>query len=428
VTLWPRTDKTLDDRGTRWPILYDLDREAFRLPPRRGEPPVTWIELWRLFDGRGFYEQEKRLIDAGKEIERQRAAELRDVFEEYVIPLIPIQSEDLEQVTESFRRVNSQGTKMSEIHMVNAVAQAGGPDVGRRLDALREDLASLGWGEIDRQVLLNTAKVAVGIDYYRSNPQEIRKRLQESPARLDELLPALTRAIRFLEQECGVAGPRMLPYDPQLVLLAEAARVAGRDLSGEVANRLRLWFWQTTYTEYFTGATNAKLRRAVAHVVNIATRDGPSAPDDLDNLVYCINTPRAGSVRTIAFLLFLATLKPCSLDGELPAARLLAQNGIDAAPKIIREREVPQDVEIGGVGNRWIMPPDLSDSVRRAIEQGQPPMLIPWSRLLDGHAFTERAAHSLGQGDIVMALAEREVELQRREGAFVRGLGLEYAA
>jgi hypothetical protein len=429
--LWPRTREPLSEEGTRWPILYDLENENFRLSSssRRADPPVTQIEPWRLFDGRGFYEHEKRLIEAGKETERKRAEELRDAFEDYVIPIFPIQSEDLEQVTETFRRVNSQGTKMSELHMVNAIAQGPEMDVGYRLGALREELAALGWGDVDRQVLLNTAKIAVGLDYYRSDPQQIRKNLEAAPASFDEILPALQRAIRFLTEECGVAGPRMLPYDPQLVLLAEAARKRGADLTGtgEVVRRLRRWFWQTTYTEYFTGASNAKIRRAVNHVVQIATNGGEAEPEDLDRRVDPIDAPRANTVRTTAFLLFLATLKPCSIDGELPAAHLLAQGGLDAAPKIIREREAPPGVDTRGIENRWLVPPSQSDAVREAIKLGQASIQVPWNRLLDGHAFTEEAAAALARGDLGAALRLRKDELRLREERFLKDLGLEYA-
>jgi hypothetical protein len=427
--LWARAHQPVSDEGTRWPLLYDLENESFRLSPRRGSPPVTCIELWRLFDGRGFYEYEKRLIDAGHEKARQRAEELRDRFEDYVIPLFPIQSEDLEQVTETFRRVNSQGTRMSELHMVNAVAHSPGMEVGQRLSALREELASLEWGTLDPQVLLNVAKVAVGIDYYRADPQQIRKRLEASPERFDELRLALKRAIRFLSNECGVAGPRMLPYDPQLVILTEAARQRGADLDGEVASRLRRWFWLTTYTEYLTGATNAKLRRSVAHVVRLATHDdGDPEPPDLDRRVEAVDTLRGNSVRTTAFLLFLATQKPCSTSGELQASRLLAQAGLDAVPKIIREREAPEGLDTTGIENRWLVSPEESDAVRDAIKQRQSLLQVPWTRLLDGHAFTEEAAAALGRNDLSTALRLRREELHRRERLFVEGeLGLEYA-
>lgn len=322
--------------------------------------------------------------------------------------------------------MNSQGTKMSELHMVNAVAQAPEMDVAGRLAALREELGTHGWGELDPQVLLNSAKVAVGIDYYRSDPQQIRKKLEAEPARFDELLPALTRAIRFLGEACGVAGPRMLPYDPQLVLLAEAARRRGSEFPEEVVDRLRRWFWQTTYTEYFTGATNAKLRRSVAHVAAIATNGGESEPLDLDRRVDPITTLRANSVRTIAFLLFLATQRPCSTDRELSAAHLLATSGIDAAPKIVRERDAPVGLHTAGIENRWLLPPQESDVVREAIERGQSSLTVPWARLLDGHAFTEAAAKALARRDVATALDARRAELRRREQVFVESFGLEY--
>lgn len=72
--LWARTLGVVSKDDTRWPLLFDTERETFRLSPRRGDVPVTCIELWRLFDGRGFYEHEKRLIDAGREIERKSSA------------------------------------------------------------------------------------------------------------------------------------------------------------------------------------------------------------------------------------------------------------------------------------------------------------------------------------------------------------------
>ena len=152
----------------RWPVYYDLDPDpevgGFTLLRRRQrQAPLTWLPLSILLVPKRLYAFQKKLMDAGEVDASERAEALANSVKDYQIPIVPLVSEDLDLVTDSFVRVNSQGKPMRETHMVRALAYSQF-DVEDRLAVLRERLATRGWGELDDQILLNTLKIRFGLE------------------------------------------------------------------------------------------------------------------------------------------------------------------------------------------------------------------------------------------------------------------------
>lgn len=78
-----------------------------------------------------------------------------------------------------------------------------------------------------------------------------------------DILPAKTSSApsaRWIGS-ANVRGPAVLPYNYQLVLLADALRDTVI-LSDEQRSRLRLWFWATALGEYFRGISKSLFERA----------------------------------------------------------------------------------------------------------------------------------------------------------------------
>jgi hypothetical protein len=127
--------------GVRWPIWYDLAAEPgdrpFRFLPINRPAPPTWLPMYALLEPRRLYEHQKRLLDAGLDDAALQAESLANRFKDYQIPLVPLVSEDLRLVTDSFVRVNSGGKRMNESHMVRALAYADDCNVEGKIAALR---------------------------------------------------------------------------------------------------------------------------------------------------------------------------------------------------------------------------------------------------------------------------------------------------
>ena len=235
-------------------------------------------------------------------------------------------TDELDTVTDAFVRINSQGKRMTEAHMLRALTHLDTIDTDQRFAEVRGRLETLGWGELDDQILVNVLKCLLELDVYGSDVRHLRNHLKLDPRLLDDLGDAMEEAVAALV-DIGVRGPSALPYAYQLVAMAAiAAREPGRLAEPAVQKRLRRWFWITTYTEHFTGITGNGIRESIEDLVLALYLDEPYRPLTHGGpLAEPLAELRMPSVRGRAFLLFLA-----QLPGD-PAARrrrqaLLASN------------------------------------------------------------------------------------------------------
>lgn len=290
----------------RWPLYYELgttEGRAFRLPPRPREPvPGHWLPLDILFDSRALYRFRDGLYKRGDDTHADEAERIANVFKDYIIPVVPLISDDLDLVTDAFVRINSSGSPMTEAHMLRALTyKKGARDT---FEGFAEIVAALGpsWDDLPEQTLVNCLKAALGLDVYRSSVREIERHLRNDAEALGRLKVAVLEAVSLLEA-MGVGGWAALPYAYQLVTLVALAFNSPRSVRDR-SMLLRRWFWRTTYAEHFTGATGGKIQ----HGIELLSKTDPDLEELCSSLsIYTTRgLLRKGTVRAKAFLLFLA--------------------------------------------------------------------------------------------------------------------------
>lgn len=400
-----RVPASPDDKS-RWEVYYELgskERPAFRLKPKRGEPPPHWLPLEILFDGDRLFDFTQAQRAQGKRDLARQAESLANVFKDYIIPVVPLITEELDTVTDAFVRINSQGKGMSEAHMLRALTHLKPTDTVRRFAEVRAGLQTRGWGGLDEQVLVNVLKAMLDLDVYAAGARRVHELLATNPMPLDALGPALEEVAEALFH-VGVFGPAALPYAYQFVVLAAvAAKSPGVLLQSGAAEKIRWWFWCSTYGEHFTGATGSRIRGTIGFLARLLRGDAtPDIPEDAEPL-HQFWLP---SVRTLAFLLFLAEL-PGGADarrrrrvqlgvGDTRAAALLYPGAPPANP-----------------GNRVIASPEELRSIRNALRSGQGFT----SAMADEFAIPEEAARVLPDWDAF--LEARRKWLFEREKEFI---------
>ena len=256
-----------------WEILYDLENEDFLLKDDV-DANTVYVSLRVLLDSVESLRFQRRLIGLPNAEELVgRFEELASAFQRYKIPIIPIVTDDLDQATFAFQRVNSQGTDMSQVHMIHALTWSADFDLNSRLEEIQNDkLARLGWQGIDNQLILTTCKALLDLDILESNADTISQAFRKEPPILDEAVEHLVRAIDFLTRYCGITSPKLLPYSPLLPLLADGLRFIGEP-SEESEEALGYWFWWTIYIGLSGGSNASRMRRA-AETVRRMSRDG----------------------------------------------------------------------------------------------------------------------------------------------------------
>lgn len=414
-----------DTEADSWTVYFDLEDREFRLPTRQSSaPPETWFPLSILFDPFQLYEFQKRLLESGVSKNLvHRAESLTNTFKDYNIPMVPIVTDDLDLVTESFQRVNSAGTDMDQVHMVSALTWTGDFDLNERMQEIQEALGQEGWQDLEEKIILNTCKAALGLDVYRSEVKAIREALKDDPEVLDRATSLLLAAARFLRESCNVFGPATLPYSFQITLLAEAIRLGTRNLQQELTpdliEALQRWFWITTYTEYFAGINSTRLSLEFEHLRGVAIRgDDPRPPGLPNNKVRATRRFDFRAARSRALSLRLAELS----ENPEQSFRLLAEHGKDAAPMLVPSRKVKDREVAQEPANRIVVSPAELLSLRKQLLND--PLGDP--QVLERHAIDSEAAKALARQDWKCFVECRRRRLDEIEREFVQDLDLEY--
>ncbi len=413
-----------DEKADDWPVYFDLKEREFVPPRKRGTSPRHWLPLSILFDPFKLYEFQKLLVEEeGDRILMNRAEALASAFKDYCIPVVPIVTDDLELVTESFQRINSAGTRMDQVHMVSALVWRSDFDLNERIEGIREGLGAVGWQDLEARMILNTCKAALGLDIYEAEAKAIQAALVKSPGVLDEAAENIKAAADFLREDCGVYGRWSLPYSYQIVFLAEALNCSQGPLSEELRENLRHWFWTTTYGEYFAGGSYSRHRRALDQLRLVAAGGADWRPPGVVSRITSPLRFNIRSARTKALALRLAELGPIDPAGSENPGQLLADHGGNAMAVIVPSSEIARASE--RPENRVLVHPRHTLALRQALRAER---ADGDTQLLASHAIDEEAAEALVAADYDRFLSLRRQRLIRIEKGFVEKLGFEYEA
>ena len=416
--------ETDDSSEARWPMYFDLRDQRFKLEPRTSDAPATWLPLSIVFDPYKLYEFEKKLFDHKHHELAEQARNLADTLRDYQIAVVPIVTEELGVVTTSFQRINSAGTKMSEVHMVNALTWSQEFDLNDRISRVQKELEVVGWGDLDGETILNTCKALLGVDVYDSRLEDITKEVEQRQYVIEEAGTRLTDAARFLDRSCHIRGPAMLPYRLQMVFIASVLRPPSED---EELLALRRWLWVTTYLEYFGPGINAtKVRNELERLPLVLEGGTPVPPGSMKRTVFSRRFDfRAARSRAMAVR--MAELEPRLPNGQrFDAFQLLADAGHKALPFVIHTSGIRSSAE-----SRVVLPQNELLSLRELMRpRPQISLFMEGSEdphtILQSHAIDPEACDALADGRVNSFLCLRRQRLFDIERVFVESLGLEY--
>ena len=323
-----------------WCVYCDLDNQEFLRAPAGGVEP-RHFPVRSLLNTAGFFTACRRIeqeVDNRNLAQRwlDEADRLASAFRDYQLPLIHIREADLDCAVTVFARLNRTGRKMTADEMVSALTYREGQfHLARKLDEFKDELEKMGFGNLDRVLLLRAVLAALDRDIYAKDWADLMVK-EEVRARLPEVFESaaggIVDALEFLE-DLGVTSDRLLPYGLQLVLLGEFFRLCPRP-AAEVVELLNRWFWVTSFTGWFGGVNTAQATHALSEIRNLARGTGTGfSVVDLDAPAQPFPERFDGrSARVRAFLLYLASLQPRSLRGaeSLDPGQLLATRGTRA--------------------------------------------------------------------------------------------------
>lgn len=407
-------------------VFFDLEEGTFVEERRKSEREKHWLPVSILLDPYKLDPFKVRLArDLGKDGRRlgQVADDLATRFKDYTLPVTPLASEDLEFVTESFRRVNSAGTAMSEVHMVHALSWTRELDLVSQLEDVQRRFTERGWDGLSSESILTTCKALVGLDPARAHPDELKKHVRENRSILPRVEKCLLSATEILSQ-VNVRSLKTLPYEYQLVVLAFVASRHGDELPTKLHQGLVTWFWYVTYTAYLNNLVS--LRKVIQSINRNSPNDGVPIPTDADRRVLPIQRINFHTGRTRAFALQLARVGPLNPSGnKSDPGEILARHGGDALVpllprRLVRGRESAPE-------NRVLIEPTRAEAIRElCLEDTSNATAAQRRRILRSHLITQAAENALTEKRYTDFLDLRREEIDRVEREFVGDLQLQF--
>ncbi|MCK5798182.1 MAG: DUF262 domain-containing protein [Deltaproteobacteria bacterium] len=407
-----------DEENTYFPIAVDLrvdlsELKLLSLDEDTSAEDLSYaLRLSDAMDSRRFLKRLRgleQLEERDMLVERAEAVATR--LREYKIPVVPFVSDDLQEVTRAFQLINSQGTPMSIVHMVNALSWREGFRLLDELEGCREDLAVLGWAGVDEKILLRCFAVTVGLDAYEFDVTEFAEKLVAKQDARRHVVAGLGKVAASLRESCGIYAPELVPYSVQVLVLFSALRDID-DLSEEMQQRAGNWLWYTTYLEAFSGSISASMIKRVVEELKDALKGEPLAwshrgkrerrpfPRSFDF--------RHARSRAMALLLARMQSEEQGDGASKVFFELLAHQGANAMPNLVpTTRSGPWRRRLGG---RFLVDPKDVLVLKNEFDRG-----LEAAEELRGHGVSGEALEAFVEQDYKAFVEMRSKELEERE-------------
>lgn len=397
-------------------VYFDLERGDFL---NSADDDVTdAMPLNVLFDSVALLQFQRRLDD-----DRKIAASdnLARAFRDCKIPIIPITTDDVDMATRTFQRINSQGARMSEAHMVHALTWSPEFDLRSTLSKYSRDvLSDFEWETVDDDVILKSTKAYFDLDIYRTNAQELSDSLKDDADAVRVVVESVGRVAKFLWEVCAVPSPEFVPYSLQIVLLTDVFRRLPEP-DGQIRHLLRSWFWMTTYGQLFASMSGDRVQLALEEIRLLADQGIPvwtwKRPFKMSSLPRRFDFRGA---RAKAMALRLAELQN-TVYGVSKGSNTLAFVGKRGVTQLVPSSYVPP-VWYSSPANRFLLHPSEVAQFRELLLTNQLS-----AQDCQAHLVSDEARNLLERGDLPSFLSTRLNDIERYEARFVELETYEFA-
>ena len=272
-------------------VLGDRDQSSdlFRHWKRPDDPPSRYLPMRSVLRTMDFLAYSRRLSEAI--VDPDVLADLVDEAEQlahriksYQVAVVRLKSGDLRHAVEVFSRLNSSGQSMTPDQMVSALTfQAEGDSLADRIEAMREDLGAIGYGQVTSITIFRSILAVAGEkDVMNARWEVLAARVRGNLAKaIEDTQEALYNAVIFLLERVGVPLARLVPYQHQIMMLT--AFFHGNPNPSESQLRTLIqWFWGTSWSGFFAGANTTQVKNSLQQMKDFASgyADSPWEPQN----------------------------------------------------------------------------------------------------------------------------------------------------
>ena len=197
-------------------FFYNLDntyKSEFMMPMNILLDSVALLKFQRNLMLKADFDNVEEIID---EIDEISAA-----FRQYKVPVIPITTDDIKLVTNTFQKINSKGVSVNPKQMIHALTWDGSNyDFNDEIESHRNNFLFLQWGDISEDIILKTIKVNLNLNIYKTDASTVSSRINNDNRIIHDSVSYLKQAVLFFKNEVLVPSINFLPYSFHLIILA----------------------------------------------------------------------------------------------------------------------------------------------------------------------------------------------------------------
>jgi hypothetical protein len=252
-----------DTVDRRFRIFYDLQDEKFLSAPHSQRPRDHWLPVWIAADNRRLIAwQRQRTWLSERDFDLCDA--VTTAIRTYEIPMYEIEGDDEQALREIFDRMNTFGKALKRAEIFQALHSAPLDVQPSDLDALRERVSTLRFGDFTAQTQMQSVMALRGGKVDRDFRQEFTDDAdrQSSFVRTEK---ALRLTVDFLREDAGIPHLRLLPYALYVPVLTRFCALFGRP-EGRGAELLRRWVWRGAMVGAAPQGNTVALRRNASAV------------------------------------------------------------------------------------------------------------------------------------------------------------------
>lgn len=247
-------------------FFVDLDDNSVFYSTKRNQG-INIMRLCDVFDTFSLVDSLDR-IRSSQEIDEYKkrayldsAKRLNKLLVTYEIGFINVSGGKIDGAVEIFSRLNSKGIGISPDYMIQALSynKNKGFLFGEKIDQILAYLDKYNFSKISRKLILNCVYNYTENPFFDAEAEDIIK-LDNLQATMEKVEKDVVSAVRFLYRDCFVIDHKLLPYQYQLIMLANFFKY-NEHPSREQLLELKRWFFLTSYKSYYTNTSLSNIRR-----------------------------------------------------------------------------------------------------------------------------------------------------------------------
>ena len=265
-------------------LCYDLQEEEFVYTSKNNKRKVNQliVPLNKLYDTFRLLEYLQEIMSQYKDniaeakIYVERARSLNSRLQSAQIAETMIENCALSEAGKVFSRINSTGTDISDVAMLQAVLYNSEKSIllGDRLEQIISTLGCYGFDSLKPDDILNCCYRYVGRKFFDSNIKNTKG--LDFTSYLDQISTDVRRTVEFLYNRCHVCNASLLPYRRQFYLLAGFFKEHQQPEEWQL-KELERWFYYTSIQRSFLNSSLSVVRVQYAEFEQFICRKSHAA-------------------------------------------------------------------------------------------------------------------------------------------------------